>query len=70
MSGLRILSIGERWTVEVTKFILGSARGIALFRSAPSSTKLNFSLERRDAASVLTDGGGGGCGHGVAPSAA
>eukprot|EP00962_Isochrysis_galbana_P021563 scaffold6362_cov123-Isochrysis_galbana.AAC.1 len=46
MSGLRILSIGERWTVGVTKFILGSARGIALFRSAPSSTKLNFSLER------------------------
>eukprot|EP00962_Isochrysis_galbana_P013759 scaffold3919_cov117-Isochrysis_galbana.AAC.2 len=39
--------LGERdglWGV--TKFILGSARGIALFRSAPSSTKLNFSLER------------------------
>jgi len=53
MSGLGILSIGERRTVGVTKFILGSARGIALFRSAPSSTKLNFSLERRDAASVL-----------------
>eukprot|EP00962_Isochrysis_galbana_P023166 scaffold6963_cov110-Isochrysis_galbana.AAC.4 len=34
MSCLRILSIGERWTVGVTKFILGSARGIALFRSA------------------------------------
>eukprot|EP00962_Isochrysis_galbana_P038511 scaffold13676_cov138-Isochrysis_galbana.AAC.6 len=46
MSDLRILSIGERWTVGVTKFILGSARGIALFRSAPSSAKLKFSLER------------------------
>eukprot|EP00962_Isochrysis_galbana_P029443 scaffold9411_cov129-Isochrysis_galbana.AAC.1 len=28
MSGLRILSIGERRTVGVTKFILGSARGL------------------------------------------
>eukprot|EP00962_Isochrysis_galbana_P060651 scaffold35342_cov112-Isochrysis_galbana.AAC.4 len=46
LSGLRILSIGDRRTVGVTKFILGSARGIALFRCAPSSTKLNFSLER------------------------